>query len=78
MFIAGYEIEFAKVRGDTLKRAGYAWIVALALGLAVALGFAAGDFSKAIVSVPRSPVRRSVPSCPYCATPATWEPASDR
>ncbi|MEU2787661.1 cation:proton antiporter [Streptomyces sp. NPDC007100] len=51
MFLAGYEIEFAKVRGDTLKRAGYAWIAALAVGLGVAFAFAfaAGDASKAIV-----------------------------
>ncbi|OKI04582.1 sodium:proton exchanger [Streptomyces sp. CB02923] len=49
MFIAGYEIEFAKVRGDTLKRAGYAWIVTLALSLAITFGLAAGDLTKAIV-----------------------------
>ncbi|MFC8272437.1 cation:proton antiporter [Streptomyces sp. NPDC057271] len=33
IFLAGYEIEFGKVRGDTLKRSVGAWLVALALGL---------------------------------------------
>lgn len=36
IFLAGYEIEFDKVRGDTLKRALWAWGAALALGLGVA------------------------------------------
>ncbi|MEU7037794.1 cation:proton antiporter [Streptomyces sp. NPDC046237] len=33
IFLAGYEIEFGKVRGDTLRRSVGAWLVALALGL---------------------------------------------
>ncbi|GAA2799833.1 cation:proton antiporter [Streptomyces showdoensis] len=33
IFLAGYEIEFGKVRGDTLKRSGWAWAAALVLGL---------------------------------------------
>ncbi|MEU8762004.1 cation:proton antiporter [Streptomyces sp. NPDC048659] len=33
IFLAGYEIEFGKVRGDTLRRSGWAWGAALALGL---------------------------------------------
>ncbi|MGW2018814.1 cation:proton antiporter [Streptomyces sp. NPDC001927] len=33
IFLAGYEIEFGKVRGDTLKRSVWAWLIALALGL---------------------------------------------
>lgn len=33
IFLAGYEIEFGKVRGDTLKRSVWAWVAALALGL---------------------------------------------
>ncbi|MFF6777679.1 cation:proton antiporter [Streptomyces sp. NPDC012637] len=33
IFLAGYEIEFGKVRGDTLKRSLWAWVLALALGL---------------------------------------------
>ncbi|MFB7542577.1 cation:proton antiporter [Streptomyces zaomyceticus] len=34
IFLAGYEIEFGKVRGDTLRRSVWAWLIALALGLA--------------------------------------------
>ncbi|MCT4356168.1 cation:proton antiporter [Streptomyces sp. Je 1-79] len=33
IFLAGYELEFGKVRGDTLTRSVWAWLVALALGL---------------------------------------------
>ncbi|MFJ2057620.1 cation:proton antiporter [Streptomyces sp. NPDC087908] len=33
IFLAGYEIEFGKVRGDTLRRSVGAWLIALALGL---------------------------------------------
>ncbi|MFC8505501.1 cation:proton antiporter [Streptomyces sp. NPDC057411] len=33
IFLAGYEIEFGKVRGDTLRRSVWAWVAALALGL---------------------------------------------
>lgn len=33
IFLAGYEIEFGKVRGDTLKRSVGAWVAALVLGL---------------------------------------------
>jgi Kef-type K+ transport system membrane component KefB len=36
IFLAGYEIEFDKVRGDTLKRSLWAWVISLALGLGVA------------------------------------------
>ncbi|MGX2995819.1 cation:proton antiporter [Streptomyces sp. JNUCC 64] len=49
IFLAGYEIEFAAVRGDTLRRAGGAWLVALAAGLAVALVVSGGDTAKALV-----------------------------
>ncbi|MFF2039160.1 cation:proton antiporter [Kitasatospora sp. NPDC058170] len=35
MFLAGYEIDFAKLRGGPLKRAGAAWLVALAAALGV-------------------------------------------
>ncbi|MFJ9825982.1 cation:proton antiporter [Streptomyces sp. NPDC101160] len=34
IFLAGYEIGFGKVRGDTLRRSVWAWPAALALGLA--------------------------------------------
>ncbi|MFJ6349018.1 cation:proton antiporter [Streptomyces sp. NPDC092046] len=33
IFLAGYEIEFGKVRGDTLRRSVWAWPAALVLGL---------------------------------------------
>ncbi|MEV6979355.1 cation:proton antiporter [Kitasatospora sp. NPDC093806] len=33
MFLAGYEIDFAKLRGGPLKRAGAAWLVALVVAL---------------------------------------------
>ncbi|MFD6247571.1 cation:proton antiporter [Streptomyces roseolus] len=48
IFLAGYEIEFGKVRGDTLRRAVWAWLVALALGLAAGVllggGYSTGVF----------------------------------
>ncbi|MFD5326654.1 cation:proton antiporter [Streptomyces sp. NPDC127092] len=47
IFLAGYEIEFGKVRGDTLSRSLWAWVIALALGLAtgVLLG---GGYDKGV------------------------------
>ncbi|MGW3042538.1 hypothetical protein ACWC9T_21440 [Kitasatospora sp. NPDC001159] len=35
MFLAGYEIDFAKLRGDPLKRAGTAWLVSVVVTLGV-------------------------------------------
>ncbi|MEU1508238.1 cation:proton antiporter [Kitasatospora sp. NPDC005748] len=35
MFLAGYEIDFAKLRGGPLKRAGAAWLVSLVVALGV-------------------------------------------
>ncbi|MEU3601861.1 cation:proton antiporter, partial [Streptomyces sp. NPDC006798] len=49
IFLAGYEIDWGAVRGDTLRRALWAWLVALALGLGVALGLAGGDTARAVV-----------------------------
>ncbi|MFI9829830.1 cation:proton antiporter [Streptomyces sp. NPDC051913] len=46
IFLAGYEIEFDKVRGDTLKRALWAWLTALVVGLALA--FALTGLSKGV------------------------------
>ncbi|MFI8911810.1 cation:proton antiporter [Streptomyces sp. NPDC053513] len=47
IFLAGYEIEFGKVRGDTLRRSVWAWVIALGLGLAtgVLLG---GGYTKGV------------------------------
>ncbi|HET6858571.1 MAG TPA: cation:proton antiporter [Streptomyces sp.] len=48
IFLAGYEIEFDKVRGDTLKRSVWAWVIALALGLLIGTLLARGDFGKGV------------------------------
>ncbi|MER6097000.1 cation:proton antiporter [Streptomyces sp. NPDC001728] len=47
IFLAGYEIEFGKVRGDTLRRSVQAWAIALAVGLGtgVLLG---GGYTKGV------------------------------
>ncbi|WP_156726530.1 cation:proton antiporter [Streptomyces apocyni] len=37
IFLAGYEIQFDKVRGGTLRRSVGAWLISLALGLGLAL-----------------------------------------
>ncbi|MFI5943725.1 cation:proton antiporter [Streptomyces uncialis] len=49
IFLAGYEIEFAAVRGDTLRRAVWAWLLALAAGLGVAFAVNGGDTAKSFV-----------------------------
>ncbi|MFI6941892.1 cation:proton antiporter [Streptomyces sp. NPDC050418] len=48
IFLAGYEIEFDRIRGDTLTRAAWAWGCALVLGLSAGLLLASGGFSKAV------------------------------
>ncbi|WP_418276736.1 cation:proton antiporter [Isoptericola jiangsuensis] len=37
MFLAGYEIEFSRIRGGPLRSATWSWLVSLVLGLAVGL-----------------------------------------
>ncbi|MDI3420922.1 cation:proton antiporter [Streptomyces luteolus] len=49
IFLAGYEIEFAAVRGDTLRRSVWAWLVSLVLGLGLALALTGADVSKTVV-----------------------------
>ncbi|WP_217250845.1 cation:proton antiporter [Streptomyces sp. AC602_WCS936] len=49
IFLAGYEIEFAAVRGDTLRRALWAWPVSLALGVGVGFLFSGGEVFEAFV-----------------------------
>ncbi|MFG3038215.1 cation:proton antiporter [Streptomyces sp. NPDC048330] len=48
IFLAGYEIEFGKVRGDTLRRSVWAWTAALVLGLSTGVllggGYTRGVF----------------------------------
>ncbi|MER7720815.1 cation:proton antiporter [Streptomyces flaveolus] len=48
IFLAGYEIEFAAVRGDTLRRSLWAWLVSLAAGIGLAL-LVSGDVFEAFV-----------------------------
>ncbi|MFF5971878.1 cation:proton antiporter [Streptomyces sp. NPDC012769] len=47
IFLAGYEIEFGKVRGDTLKRSVGAWLLALALGLGLGV-LLGGGYDKGV------------------------------
>ncbi|MEU5999362.1 cation:proton antiporter [Streptomyces sp. NPDC047197] len=49
IFLAGYEIEFAAIRGDILRRSVWAWLVSLALGLTVALALTGMDLAKSVV-----------------------------
>ncbi|QES06204.1 cation:proton antiporter [Streptomyces venezuelae] len=42
IFLAGYEIEFGKIRGDTLNRSVRAWLIALVLGLGTGVLLAGG------------------------------------
>lgn len=49
IFLAGYEIQFDRVKGDTLKRSVWAWVVALALGLGIGVLLAhGGGFDKGV------------------------------
>ncbi|MFE1032361.1 cation:proton antiporter [Streptomyces sp. NPDC058807] len=49
IFLAGYEIEFAAVRGDTLLRALWAWPVSLVLGIGAGFLFSGGEVFEAFV-----------------------------
>lgn len=49
IFLAGYEIRFAEVRGSTLRRAGGAWVLSFAAGLGVALLLSGADLAKSLV-----------------------------
>ncbi|MFE6807684.1 cation:proton antiporter [Streptomyces sp. NPDC057681] len=49
IFLAGYEIQFAAIRGDTLRRSVWAWVVSLALGLGVALALTGLDWARAVI-----------------------------
>lgn len=49
IFLAGYEIDFSSVRGDTLRRATWAWAVSLALGLGIAFALTGGQTGTSFV-----------------------------
>ncbi|MFE4683678.1 cation:proton antiporter [Streptomyces sp. NPDC056721] len=49
IFLAGYEIQFAAIRGDTLRRSVWAWVACLALGLGVALALTGVDWARAVI-----------------------------
>ncbi|MEV3929039.1 MULTISPECIES: cation:proton antiporter [unclassified Streptomyces] len=49
IFLAGYEIEFAAIRGDTLRRSLRAWLIALVAGIGLALLISGGDVFEAFV-----------------------------
>ncbi|MBZ4018501.1 cation:proton antiporter [Streptomyces purpurogeneiscleroticus] len=49
IFLAGYEIDFAAVRGDTLRRAMGAWLVSLAAGIGLALLVTGGEVFQSFV-----------------------------
>ncbi|MCT7357000.1 cation:proton antiporter [Streptomyces sp. 15-116A] len=49
IFLAGYEIEFAAVRGDTLRRSLWSWLVSLGLGIGLAFLISGGDMFEAFV-----------------------------
>lgn len=49
IFLAGYEIEFAAVRGDTLRRAVGAWVCTLAVGLGIAFALTGAQATKSFV-----------------------------
>ncbi|MGW4029599.1 cation:proton antiporter [Streptomyces sp. NPDC004838] len=49
IFLAGYEIEFDSIRGDTLRRSLWAWLISLVLGLGVALALTGADLERSLV-----------------------------
>ncbi|NEB79563.1 cation:proton antiporter [Streptomyces sp. SID14478] len=48
IFLAGYEIEFDKIRGDTLKRSLRAWSVSLVCGLVLACALTGWSYAKGV------------------------------
>ncbi|MFB7651906.1 MULTISPECIES: cation:proton antiporter [unclassified Streptomyces] len=49
IFLAGYEIDFAAVRGDTLRRSVRSWLLSLVLGIGLAFLISGGDVFEAFV-----------------------------
>ncbi|MFH8775548.1 cation:proton antiporter [Streptomyces sp. NPDC017958] len=49
IFLAGYEIDFAAVRGAVLNRSIAAWVISLAAGLGIAFALTGGETTKSFV-----------------------------
>ncbi|MER0449997.1 cation:proton antiporter [Streptomyces sp. Edi4] len=49
IFLAGYELDFAAVRGDTLRRSISAWVISLGVGLGIAFALTGGTAAKSFV-----------------------------
>lgn len=49
IFLAGYEIQFDAIRGDTLRRSVWAWVISLVLGMALALALTGLDLSRSVI-----------------------------
>ncbi|MFH9614046.1 cation:proton antiporter [Streptomyces pratensis] len=49
IFLAGYEIDFAAARGDTLRRSLWSWLLSLVAGIALAFLISGGDVFEAFV-----------------------------
>ena len=49
IFLAGYEIDFAAIRGDTLRRSIWAWLISLVLGLGIALALTGAQIDTTVV-----------------------------
>ncbi|WP_340561996.1 cation:proton antiporter [Streptomyces sp. GSL17-111] len=49
IFLAGYELGLGEVRGPTMRRSAVAWLLALALGLGIALVLTGADIDKSFV-----------------------------
>lgn len=49
IFLAGYEIDFAAVRGATLRRSIVAWVLSLAVGLGIAFALTGGQVNPSFV-----------------------------
>ncbi|MFJ6698931.1 cation:proton antiporter [Streptomyces sp. NPDC091272] len=49
IFLAGYEIQFGAIRGDTLNRSVRAWGLSLVLGLGIALALTGLDFDRSVI-----------------------------
>ncbi|MBW1599931.1 cation:proton antiporter [Streptomyces sp. JJ38] len=49
IFLAGYELDFAEVRGGILRRSVWAWLLALAVGIGLALLLTGADVDRGVV-----------------------------